>query len=263
MDIASVLGTLLGLFALLGGQLLEGGSLIQLVQLTSALIVVGGTAGATLVAFPINDLKQAFKSLPLIFKEVRFDTKQLIQDAVRISGVARKEGLLSIESHRASIRDPLFRSSIKLVVDGFDPPAVREIIEAEMNHDFEETETAARVFEGAGGYAPTIGILGAVLGLIHVMMMLNEPSKIGEGIAVAFVATIYGVGLSNLILLPWGAKLKRKASQKTMFQEIVKAGVLGIQEGLSPHFLERKLEALLSTSSTKIQNGNQNEKKAS
>jgi chemotaxis protein MotA len=128
------------------------------------------------------------------------------------------------------------------VIDGFEPATVKEIIDTEIYLEFEEEENAGRVFEGAGGFAPTIGIIGAVLGLIHVMSMLNDPSKIGEGIAVAFVATVYGVGVANMFLIPWGTKIKRKAGQRLLTKEVVKLGVVGIQEGLNPHFLREKLE---------------------
>src|SRR5262249_14470363 len=155
-----------------------------------------------------------------------------------IAAVARKEGVLAVETQREGIRNPLFKKSLKFVIDGFEPATVREIIDAEIQLAFEEEENAGKVFEGAGGYAPPIGIIGAVLGLIHVMAMLNDPSKIGEGIAVAFVATVYGVGIANLILIPWGTKLKRKAAQRMLVKEVVKLGVVGIQEGLNPHFLQ-------------------------
>lgn len=241
MDIATLLGTLLGIGALVGGQLLEGGHIGQILQGTAALIVLGGTLGATLVAFPTADVLRAFRQLPSAYSEVNIDVRPLIEEIIRVAQVARKEGLLAIEPIRATIRNPLFKRSIKYVVDGFEPATVREIIEAEITMKLEDEENAARVFEGAGGYAPTIGILGAVLGLIHVMSMLNDPSRIGEGIAVAFVATVYGVGLANLLLLPWASKLKRKAALRLLEREVVKLGVVGIQEGANPNFLQERL----------------------
>jgi len=186
--------------------------------------------------------------LPLVYTNVDTDIRPTIEEIIRIATVARKEGVLAVEAQRNSLQNPLFKKSIKYVIDGFEPGTVRDIIDAEINVTFEEEENAARVFEGAGGFAPTIGIIGAVLGLIHVMSMLNDPSKIGEGIAVAFVATVYGVGLSNLILIPWGTKLKRKAAQRMMTKEVVKLGVIGIQEGLNPHFLQEKLEVFVEES---------------
>jgi chemotaxis protein MotA len=241
-DFASILGTLLGLTGVVGGQILEGGHISQILQFTSALIVFGGTLGAMLLAYPMRDIRRAFSMIPSIYLESHAEMGPVIEEIVKAATIARKEGLLAVEPIRSSFTDPLFRKSIKYVIDGFEANTVREIIETEIERGLEEDESAAKVFEGAGGFAPTIGILGAVLGLIHVMTMLSEPAKIGEGIAVAFVATIYGVGLANLILLPWSMKLKRKATERLLAREIVKMGVIGIQEGLNPNFLQEKLE---------------------
>ena len=245
MDLASLIGSILGIGAVIAGQLMEGGHLGQIFQPTAALIVLGGTFGAMFLSFPMQDIKKAFQLIPLIYENVNLDVRPIIDEIVRIATVARKEGVLAVEGQRESIKDPLFKKTIKFVIDGFEPATVREIIDTDITLAFEEEENAGKVFEGAGGYAPTIGIIGAVLGLIHVMAMLNDPSKIGEGIAVAFVATVYGVGLANLILIPWGTKLKRKAQQRAMTKEVVKLGVIGIQEGLNPHFLREKLEVFV------------------
>jgi chemotaxis protein MotA len=245
MDIASVVGTLLGLAGVVGGQLLEGGQLHQIMQGTAAIIVAGGTLGAMLLSFPMQDVKRAFTMIPLIYQNVDTDFRPTIDEIIRIASIARKEGVLAVEGQRDTIENPLFKKTIKYVIDGFEPHTVRDILETEINLTFEEEECAGRVFEGAGGYAPTIGIIGAVLGLIHVMSMLNDPSKIGEGIAVAFVATVYGVGAANLIFIPWGTKLKRKAAQRMLEKEIVKQGIIGIQDGLNPHFLHERLEVFV------------------
>jgi chemotaxis protein MotA len=245
MDLASLIGSIVGISAIIGGQLLEGGHMSQIMQGTAALIVVGGTLGAMLVSYPMEDVQRAFGLIPLIFKKVDMDVRPVIEEIIRIATIARKEGVLAVEGQRDSIQNELFKKSIKYVIDGFEPNTVREIIDTEIFLAFEEEEMAGKVFEGAGGYAPTIGIIGAVLGLIHVMSMLNDPSKIGEGIAVAFVATVYGVGLSNLFLIPWGTKLKRKAQQRMIVKEVIKLGVIGIQEGLNPHFLQEKLEVFV------------------
>jgi chemotaxis protein MotA len=245
MDLMSLIGSILGVSAVVGGQILEGGHVGQIMQGTAALIVLGGTFGAMMVSFPPQDIKRAFGLIPSIFKNVDLDVRPVIDEIIRIATIARKEGVLAVEGQRESIQNPLFKKTIKYVIDGFEPNTVKEIIDTEIYLAFEEEENAAKVFEGAGGYAPTIGIIGAVLGLIHVMSMLNDPSKIGEGIAVAFVATVYGVGISNLVLIPWGTKLKRKAQQKMLAKEVVKLGVVGIQEGLNPHFLQEKLEVFV------------------
>ena len=245
MDFASVFGTILSFAGVIGGQLLEGGHLHQIMQGTAAIIVLGGTLGAMLLSFPMSDIKRAFAMIPSIYKDEKMNPRETIDEIIRIATIARKEGVLAVEGQRDTIKNELFKKSIKYVIDGFEPNTVKEIIETEIFLEFEEEEAAGKVFEGAGGYAPTVGIIGAVLGLIHVMSMLNDPSKIGEGIAVAFVATVYGVGLANLLFIPWGTKLKRKAGMKMVQKEVVKLGIVGIQEGLNPHFLQEKLEVFV------------------
>jgi len=253
MDLMSLIGSFLGVCAVVGGQILEGGHLHQIMQGTAALIVLGGTFGAMLVSFPPQDIKKAFSLIPLIYKNVDLNLNPLIEEIIQIANLARKEGVLAIEGQRERIKNPLFKKSIKYLIDGFDANTVKEILETEISLEFEEEEQAGKVFEGAGGYAPTIGIIGAVLGLIHVMSMLDQPDQIGGGIAVAFVATVYGVAVSNLILIPWGTKLKRKAAQRMIPKEVVKIGILGIQEGLNPHFLKEKLEAFMEQAHRKDQ----------
>ncbi|MBU6376595.1 MAG: flagellar motor protein [Bdellovibrionales bacterium] len=245
IDLIALFGTLIGISAILGGQWLEGGHIGQIAQLAAAVIVLGGTVGAVLVSFPGKEIALALKMLPQVYRTRFDDPSALIGDIVRIATVARKEGVLAIEMQMESVRDPMFRRCLQYVIDGFEPATVREILEFEIDASRQREESAARVFEAAGGYAPTIGILGAVLGLIHVMSMLNEPSKIGDGIAVAFVATVYGVALANLVFLPWGSKLKRLADENARIKELVVHGVLGIQEGLNPNFLGEKLKAFL------------------
>ena len=248
MDLTSVVGTLLGVLAILGGALIEGLHPGDIMVGTAALIVFGGTLAAMLLSFPPQDVKRAFEMIPLIYRKVDMDVRPLIAEIVRVANVARKEGVLAIEGQKDSIQDPLFKRTLKFVIDGFEPNTVREIIDGEITLAFEEEEAAGKVWEGAGGYAPTIGIIGAVLGLIHVMKSLDDPSKIGGGIAIAFVATVYGVGSANLILIPWGTKLKRKAAQRVLSKEVVKLGIIGIQEGLNPHFLREKLEVFVEES---------------
>lgn len=245
MDIASLLGTVLGLLGVVGGQLLEGGHVSQILQGPAAIIVVGGTFGAIFLSFPTQDIKKAFTMIPSVYMNVDMDVRPTIEEIIRIATIARKEGILAIESKRSAIQNPVFKKTIKYVIDGFEPATVKEIIDTDIYLAFEEEENAAKVWEGGGGYAPTVGIIGAVLGLIHVMSLLSDPSKIGGGIATAFVATIYGVALANLLMIPWGMKLKRKAAQRMLTKEVVKLGVIGIQEGLNPHFLQEKLEVFL------------------
>jgi chemotaxis protein MotA len=257
MDIATLLGLVIGLTAILVGQVLEGGHISQIVQPTAALIVLGGTLGATLVSFPTQDIVHALRAFPQLFGDVTSDFRRLIHEIVEIAAIARKEGVLAVEGQREKVSNPLLKKTLKYVIDGYEPQAVREIIEAEIDHALEEEEAAAKVYESAGGFAPTIGIIGAVLGLIHVMSQLDDPSKIGSGIAVAFVATVYGVGIANLFLIPAGSKLKRKAAIRALSKEIVKIGVTGIQEGLNPHFLREKLEVYIEERLRKTSTGAQ------
>jgi len=245
MDLASVIGSIMGIGGVVGGQVLEGGHIGQILQGTAAMIVFGGTFGAMFLSFPVQDIKKAFSLLPAVYQSLDLDVRPTIDEIIRIATIARKEGVLAIEGQKDSIKNELFKKSIKYVIDGFEPNTVKEIMDTEIYLAFEEEENAGKVFEATGGYAPTVGIIGAVLGLIHVMSMLNDPSKIGDGIAVAFVATVYGVGSANLFLIPWGTKIKRKAQQKMLTKEVVKLGVVGIQEGLNPHFLQEKLEVFV------------------
>jgi chemotaxis protein MotA len=239
MDIVSVLGFVIGVTAILGGAMLEHLPLTAVYAPTAFIIVMGGAAGAIMVSYPMDDLKRAFtEGMKLIFKNLNTDYRPLIDEITKVATVARKEGVLAIEGMRNNIVDEKFKKALKYVIDGFEPKTVTEILEAEAYFEFEETEIAGKLLEGIGGYTPTIGIIGAVLGLIHVMRNLSNPDAIGPGIAVAFVATVYGVGFANLWFMPMGTKVKRKAAIQQMRNELIKVGVQGIQEGLNPHFLK-------------------------
>lgn len=242
MELVTVIGVVMGILAVFGGAVLEGLHLAAIMQGTAAIIVFGGTFGAMFVSFPQQDITRAFGLLKVVFQKVDLDVRPIIEEVIKIASVARKEGVLAVEGMRDSIQDPLFKKSIKYVIDGFEPQTVKDIMQTDIDIAFEEEECAGKVWEGTGGYAPTVGIIGAVLGLIHVMENLDDPSKIGGGIAVAFVATVYGVGSANLLFIPFGTKLKRKAHMRAVKKEVVKLGVIGIQEGLNPHFLREKLE---------------------
>lgn len=248
MEMVSLVGVLLGIFAVFGGALLEGLHLSAILQPTAAVIVVGGTLGATLLSYTSEDLRRAVRLLGLVFRRQPGGAAETLDEIVTIANIARKEGILAVDGQRDAIRNELFKKTIKYVIDGFEPATVRDIMQAEIDLVLEEEEAAAKVWEGAGGYAPTIGIIGAVLGLIHVMGNLSDPSKLGDGIAVAFVATVYGVGMANLILIPLGTKLKRRAQMRALEKELVMLGVIGIQEGQNPLFLREKLEVYLDGS---------------
>jgi len=246
MDLMSILGFIVGLLAILVGAYLEHLPPTAIYAPTAFLIVMGGAIGAIMVSYPTADLKRAMtEGMRLVFKNLDTDYRPLIEEIVKVATVARKEGVLAIEGMRNSIQDVKFKKALKFVIDGFEPKTVVEILDTESYHEFEETEICGKLLEGIGGYTPTVGIIGAVLGLIHVMRNLSNPDAIGPGIAVAFVATVYGVGFANLWFMPMGTKVKRKAGIMQMRNELIKVGIQGIQEGLNPHFLKEKLEVFL------------------
>ena len=245
MDMASIIGSALGLIAIVGGALLGGLGVGDLVAGTAALIVIGGTLAATLVSHSIEDLKRALSLLPLVFQQVEVDSDPVIAEILGIAVLARKDGVLAVEAQKESIQDPLLLHSVRYVVEGFDAATVREVMGREIELEREQEEAAASVWESAAGYAPSVGIVGAVLGLIQVMRSLDDPAKLGSGIAVAFLATVYGLVLSSLMLAPWGAKIRSKTAQRRVHKEVVRLGVAGIQEGINPNFLKEKMQAFV------------------
>ncbi|HEX4925468.1 MAG TPA: flagellar motor protein, partial [Bdellovibrionales bacterium] len=224
-----------------------GGSIRSIMQGTAALIVVGGTAGAVLVSFTLHDVTVAMRSLRSIFVDTYAPVEDTIREIVRLATKARRQGIISLEDELSEKTDIFLRKSLAHAVDGAKPATLRDLMELEIVHQEEHDEAPARVFEAAGGYSPTMGILGAVLGLIQVMEHLNEPEQIGGGIAIAFVATVYGVGAANLIFLPIGNKLKRKIKMQAQTKEMILTGALGIVSGLNPFIIEEKLRAYVHT----------------
>jgi chemotaxis protein MotA len=249
LDITSILGILLGLLAVVGGALLEGLHVGSIAQPTAAIIVLGGTLGATLLSFPLKAILGAAKALTKVLLEPKNNEIGLIEEMITYANKARKDGLISLESLIPNASDDFLKRAMSLAVDGTDPKVLRETMEIELTHMEEEGEMEAKVFEGAGGYSPTIGIIGAVLGLIHVMNKLDDPSKIGGGIAVAFVATVYGVGVANLLFLPMASKLKAKLKAALVAKEMMLEGVIGMLEGINPRIIEERLKGYLSTES--------------
>jgi chemotaxis protein MotA len=246
MDIGSVVGIALALCAILGGQALEGGSIKSIVQPTAAIIVLGGTFGACLLQFPLAVAIKSFKIVIQAFQDQKIDNREVIQEIIRLANKARKEGVISLESDVQKITDPFLKKALTMAMDGVEPKVLRETMELEISNLEEEGEQPIKFWQSAGGYSPTIGILGAVLGLIHVMENLSDPSKLGGGIAVAFVATVYGVGLANLVYLPVSGKLKIKAGAHLVAKEIMLVGVISILEGENPRLIEDKLKSYLS-----------------
>ncbi len=246
MDLATIVGLILAVVAVIGGQALEGGKVASILQGTAALMVLGGTLGACLVQFPLSIVIASLKAVAKAFLDPKLDHKQVIADIVRCANKARKEGIISLESEIQSASDPFLRRALTMAVDGVEPKILRETMELEIENLEDEAEHPIRFWEAAGGYSPTIGILGAVLGLIHVMENLTDPSKLGGGIAVAFVATVYGVGLANLVYLPISGKLRIKARAEMISKEIMLVGVISILEGENPRLIADKLKSFLS-----------------
>jgi chemotaxis protein MotA len=242
-DFATIGGLGLAAGGILGGLLLEGGKLADIAQYTAALIVLGGTIGAVMVTTPLNALLGAVRRVGLVFFERDQPTSAVVEQIIGFATKARKNGLVSLEEDAMSVDDPFLRKALNLAVDGTDLQEIRKMMELEIVVEEHHFEAEAKVYEAAGGYAPTIGIIGAVLGLIQVMKHLENIEEVGKGIAVAFVATVYGVGSANIFFLPAAQKLKARAHRVVEMRELVLEGVIGIVEGLNPKLLRGKLEA--------------------
>ncbi len=246
MDKATWSGVVLGVGGLLGGLLLEGGRVSQVVQPTAAMIVFGGTAGAVLIQFPLPVVGQAMRYLARVFFQPKQDPQATVQELVRYANQARRSGIVSLDAELEHIEEPLLRKCLMLAVDGTEPQELRNIMELDMENQAEREEKIPQVFESAGGFSPTIGIIGAVMGLIQVMQHLDKIDDVGRGIAVAFVATIYGVGSANLFLLPSAGKLRIRIREEQIVREMTLEGVVSILEGMNPRILETKLLGFLA-----------------
>ncbi len=245
MDILSIAGVIIGFAAILGGNALEGGHIGALINGPAALIVIGGTIGAASLQTPLPLLKLALQRMIWVFRPPLLDYRGGIGRIVRWATAARKEGLLGLESVADSEKDPFARKGLQLLVDGSEPDSIRSVLELESYLRERRDVDAAKFYESMGGYSPTIGIIGAVMGLIHVMGNLADPSRLGPGIAVAFVATIYGVALANLFFLPVASKLKARARGEAQFREMMVEGIIAIAEGENPRAIELKLNGFV------------------
>lgn len=245
MDILSILGILLGFGAIVVGQHLEGGHLETILNAVALLIVLGGTVGAVMLQTPMNTFIRALKITVWVFKPPTQSADVQLAKILEWNQVARREGLLKLESLALEESDLFTQKGLQLIADGAEGEVIREILETDL--DLLETRdlAAAKVYEALGGYAPTIGILGAVLGLIHVMGNLADPSSLGSGIAVAFVATIYGVGFANLLFLPIGNKLKTIVQRRSQLQMMLIDGLISVADGDNPRNIESRLQAYL------------------
>jgi chemotaxis protein MotA len=246
LDKATLAGLLLAVGGIVLGLILEGGNLGQVVQPTAAMIVFGGTMGAILIQFPLAIVLSAGRSLAHVLVEPKDSARSMIEALVKYANQARREGIVSLDKEMATIQEPFLRRSLMLAVDGTEPQELRKIMELELDNQEEQEEKIPQVFESAGGFSPTIGIIGAVLGLIQVMQHLDKIDEVGKGIAVAFVATIYGVGAANLFFLPIAGKLKIRLRDEQVIREMTLEGVVSILEGMNPRMLETKLVGFLT-----------------
>lgn len=243
MDKSSWLGIFVALGGILAGMTLEGGKVIQVLQPTAAMIVFGGTLGAVMLQFPLPLVLSSFQALPRVFFPTGEKVEARMEQIVAFAQKARKQGIVSLDGDLAGVADPFLKKSLMLAIDGTDSQDLRNIMELEMDNLAERDERVPKVYEAAGGYSPTVGILGAVLGLIEVMQHLSDINLVGRGIAVAFVATIYGVAAANLFYLPVAGKLKHHAEEAARAREMVLEGTISILEGMNPRMLETKLRA--------------------
>lgn len=241
MDITSILGPTFSIGMLLVGMILEGGHLSSIIGGPAFIIVFGGTTGAVMVAYPLKDWIQAHKDIGKFLTNPPADPDQILNDIMELAEIARKESVLALEKKRDSIEFMPLKRAVKMAVDGTDPAIIRDALETEQSHVAEEEEVSVHYWEDMGAIAPTIGILGAVMGLMHVMENLDKPEMIGPGIATAFIATLYAVGGSNIFFIPMGKKLKRKSKINKATREMVIIGIDGILSGLNPAIIREKL----------------------
>lgn len=246
LDTTSLIGVFLAFGAILGGQVLEGGHVGSLLQLTAFIIVLGGTMGAVLIQFSPPIFMLGVRLLKWVFFSPTIVLEQVIEQVVGWGNTARRGGLLSLEPLLEEMDDPFMKKGLQMLVDGAEPDKLREMMEVEMAAYDEHYRLAAKVWEAAGGYSPTIGILGAVMGLIHVMENLADPSKLGAGIAVAFVATIYGVGAANLFFLPFCNKIRAVIGREMVKRAMVVEGLVAVANGENPRLIETRLRGFIA-----------------
>lgn len=246
MDLLSIIGIVVGLGAILGGQFIEGGHASSLMNGSAILIVLGGTLGAVMLQSPFSVFMNSIKMIFWVVLPPKLRADEMIEKIMEWSNIARKEGLLGLETIAEIEDDNFARKGLQLLVDGSEPEVIRRVMEVELEAKEHHDTQGAKVFESMGGYSPTIGIIGAVMGLIHVMENLADPSKLGAGIATSFVATIYGVGLANMIFLPMANKLKSQVHSRTQLHEMMVEGIISIAEGENPRNIETKLQGFVN-----------------
>lgn len=245
MSFGVILGVVLGIIGILSGPVL-GGGISMVIQPKALLVVVLGTVGAVLIAFPLKEVSKALTQAMRSIQGSTFESEKLILQISELASIARKEGFLALDVYRSKSGEPLLAGGIKYLMDGFDAQAIRELMDSQISQSLNDEITSAKVWEASGSYAPTMGVIGAILGLIEILSKLDDPSQLGSGIAVAFVATLYGLFAANLFLLPIATRIRQFAQSQVLPKEMIKIAILGIQEGLNPHLVEEKLRKLAS-----------------
>ncbi|MBN9163100.1 MAG: hypothetical protein BGO98_26370 [Myxococcales bacterium 68-20] len=253
MQPGPLVGIAFALLAILVGNYLEGGHATSLLGGPAAIIVLGGTIGAVIVQYPFATLTSALKAAGGTFKKQAVEPAKIVDEIVDYANRARRDGILALEKVSESASDPFLRKALMMAVDGVDSQTIRETLEVAIGQEEEHGEDAAKVFEAMGGYSPTIGIIGAVLGLIHVMSNLSDIAAVGQGIAAAFVATIYGVAVANILFLPIAGRIKLIVRERALLRELTLTGVLAIQSGLNPKLVRERLSQFLSEHGPKKQ----------
>lgn len=242
--IEPLIGLVIGIGAIVIGNLLEGGSIQSLVQITAFCIVMGGTLGATILSNRWSDLQAALNSLKTVFASNEdAERNRIAQEIIVSSQLARRESILAIEPTISGFSDPFMRAVYRTAIDGVDENVLRKLFTEEITVLERRKMSAAKVWNDAGGFAPTIGIIGAVLGLIHVMANITDTSELARGIAVAFVATVYGVGSANLIFIPIANKMKSVIRHRTETEHMILEGALAVIGGLNPYLIEQKMRS--------------------
>lgn len=257
MDKSSFGGVVLALAGILAGLLMEGGHVGQILQPTAAMIVLGGTLGAVMLQFPLATVGAACKRLAGVFFVKKTDSDATVKLLLSFANKARRSGIVSLDQDLPTISDSFLKQALMLAVDGTEPAELRKIMELQLDNQAQREEAIPSVFESAGGFAPTIGIIGAVMGLIQVMQHLDHIDEVGRGIAVAFVATIYGVGSANILFLPSAGKLRLRLNEEQRLKEMTLEGVVSILEGMNPRMIEVKLQSFMAQKQKKAQGSQQ------
>jgi chemotaxis protein MotA len=245
MDISSIIGLALGFAGVIAGYLIEGGSLIRLIGIPPICIVFGGTFGATFLSFPLSEMKKIPGLLKMAFTQKQYNEVDIINQLAELSEKARKDGLLSLEQDAQSSSNDLIRKGLALVVDGIETEVIKDILEREIELHDSINESGAKIFEAMGGFGPTMGVLGTVMGMISILRDLSNSSELGPKISSAFIATMYGVGFANLVFLPIANKIKTKAAREKMINDLIIEGLLSIQAGENPRIIKEKLNLTL------------------